>query len=86
MEELRALADGEEVDEDDGMLMDLPKPLVEAVLALPPIQRASLGALIAGSLAEELEHARSMVTELATYASRSQKPVRHGGRAERARP
>lgn len=60
MATLRALADADDpfeeddVDPDDGPVVDLPKPLVEAVLALDPMQRASLAALIAGSLANEI--------------------------------
>jgi hypothetical protein len=90
MGRLKALADGEESfeqDDDDfgaGPVQNLPKPLVEAVLALPPMARASLAALIAGSLADEVEHARSVVDELAT-AIRAEKPARHSGRAKRAR-
>jgi hypothetical protein len=61
MATLRALADGDDpfeeydVDPDDGPMLDLPRPLVEAVLALDPMQRASLAALIARSLAIETE-------------------------------
>jgi len=88
MERLKALADGDDpfeeydVDADDGPMMDLPKPLVEAVLALDPMQRASLGALIAGSLATELEQARSILEKVATAAA--QKRTRHG-RSKRGR-
>ena len=56
MEKLKAHYEGDapfdELDElEDGPLKDLPKPLVRSVLALDPMQRASLAALIAGSLA-----------------------------------
>jgi hypothetical protein len=57
---LRALADGDDrleeydVDPDDAPMVDLPKPLVEAALALDPIEHASLVALIAASLANEI--------------------------------
>lgn len=70
MENLKALADGDDpfeqydVDPDDGPMMDLPKPLVQAVLALDPMQRASLGALIAGSLATELVEVRDAASQL----------------------
>jgi len=89
MERLKALAEGDDLFDqhdgaaDEGPLKDLPKPLVKSVLALPPIARASLCALIAGSLADEVEHARSMIDELVS-AVRAQKPVRHG-RGKRAR-
>lgn len=72
MENLKALANSEDpfeeydVDADDGPLMDLPKPLVQAVLALDPMQRASLGALIAGSLATELVEVRHVAGQLVT--------------------
>lgn len=75
IEELRELADGD----DEGV--DLPKPLVDAVLALHPIQRASLAAVIAGSLADELEAAHVIIRKLA-----AQNPPRgHGGRSKRTR-
>jgi len=47
-------------------MMDLPKPLVQAVLALDPMQRASLGALIGGSLASELVEVRHAAGQLVT--------------------
>ncbi len=85
MKRLEALANGEdEVDLDNGPLADLPTPLVEAVLALPPMARASLGALIAGSLADEVEHARATLEKLAT-AVRSNTPTRQGRRGRGAR-
>jgi hypothetical protein len=87
MARLKALADGDDVENVDptaGPLAELPRALVQSVLALPPMARASLAALIAGSLADEVEHARSIVDELAT-AKRTQKRPRHGGRSKRAR-
>ena len=70
-------------DDDDGMddrevdeVLDLPKPLVKAVLALEPMQRASLGALIAGSLADELMELRSVVGQLAAKMREHRKPTR----------
>lgn len=70
IEELRELADGD----DEGV--DLPKPLVDAVLALHPMQRAALGAMIAGSLADELADALVIINKLATQ----QKPARRSKR------
>ena len=58
--------DGDDLEVDD--TLGLPGPLVEAVLSLAPIQRASLAALIAGSLANE-------ILELRT-APRAHKPKR----------
>jgi hypothetical protein len=88
MERLEALANGDDPDEedalDDALPADLPKPLVQAVLALPPMSRASLGALIAGSLADEVEHARSVAEQLAS-ATRTKKAARHTTRSRRAR-
>jgi len=86
MERLKALADGDDVEDLElgGPLSDLPKSLVQAVLALPPMARASLAALIAGSLADEVEHAHSIVDQLAA-ATRAPKPPRHGGRNKRTR-
>jgi len=72
VENLKALANSDDpfeeydVDSDDGPMMDLPKPLVQAVLALDPMQRASLGALIAGSLATELVEVRHVAGQLVT--------------------
>lgn len=75
IEELRELAD----DSFDEQGSDLPRALVDAVLALHPMQRASLGAVIAGSLANELEDALLIINKLAM-----QKPSRgHGGRSKR---
>ena len=59
MARLKQLADGGNDDDADapgGPLMDLPKSLVDAVLTLPPMGRASLAAWIAGSLADEVHH------------------------------
>jgi hypothetical protein len=89
MAELEKLANEEEDDDDQGqgagLLTDLPKSLVESVLALPPMARASMSALIAGSLADELEHARSVVQQVVS-AARAPKRGRHGvGRKRHAR-
>lgn len=54
LSELAKQDDVDELLEEDNPSMGLPKQLVEAVLALDPMQRASLSALIAGSLANEL--------------------------------
>ncbi|MBV8756110.1 MAG: plasmid pRiA4b ORF-3 family protein [Deltaproteobacteria bacterium] len=88
MAELKKLAnddDGDELGESGGMVTDLPKSLVESVLALPPMARASMAALIAGSLADEVEHARSVVQQVMS-AARAPKRGRHGtGRKRNAR-
>jgi hypothetical protein len=87
MARLKALADrddGEELVDAEGPLADLPRSLVNAVLALPPLARASLGAVIAGSLADEVEHARSIIDKLAV-ATRAHKRPRQGGRGKRVR-
>jgi hypothetical protein len=68
---LRALADGDDpfeeydVDPDDDPMLDLPKPLVEAVLTLDPMRRASLASLIAASLAAEIVEASHAAGQLA---------------------
>ena len=87
---LRALADGDDpleehdVDPDDGPILDLPKPLVEAVLALDPMQRAALAALIAGSLANEIVEVRHASGQLAgAMKERDKKKTR--GHRKRAR-
>jgi hypothetical protein len=84
---LKALAGGDDSSEPDpagGSLVHLPKALVQSVLALAPMARASLAALIAGSLADEVELARSTVDRLASVARR-QPPSRHGDRTARVR-
>jgi hypothetical protein len=86
MNELKAMANcSDSIDEaaGDEEAMGLPKPLVEAVLALDPMRRASFAALIAGSLANELEHSRSMIAQLVT-AGRARKPARHGRKRARS--
>ena len=72
MAELKSLADGDEDEVADPTA--LPRPLVDAVLALEPMQRASLAALIAGSLANELLDVRETVVTLAT-AIKTGKPI-----------
>lgn len=62
MEQLRLLAEGEL---DNGMGapgIEVPSAVIKAVLALPPLERAALGVMIAGSLADELVHARAIAT------------------------
>jgi hypothetical protein len=90
MATLRALADGDDrfeeydVDPDDVPMVDLPKPLVEAVLALDPIERASLAALIAASLANEIVEVRHAASQLAgAMKERDKKKTR--GHRKRAR-
>jgi hypothetical protein len=75
MAELKSLADGDEDEVADPTA--LPRPLVDAVLALEPMQRASLAAVIAGSLANELLDARENIVALATAIKTGQK---HGPR------
>jgi len=89
MATLRALADGDDpfeeydVDANDGPILDLPKLLVEAVLALDPMQRASLAAVIAGSLAREIVEVRHASGQLAgaTKERDKKKTRRHRKRA-----
>jgi hypothetical protein len=50
----------------DGPTIGLPEALVQAVLALEPMQRASLAALIAGSLATELIEVQRVAGQLVT--------------------
>jgi Plasmid pRiA4b ORF-3-like protein len=76
MNELEALADA-----DDEESFGLPKPLVEAVLALEPMQRAALGSLIVGSLATDLEEVRMLARRL---SDQRQKPARHGRKRGRS--
>lgn len=81
MVSLSVLATGGEEDElDDEQAMGLPTQLVDAVLALEPMQRASLNALIAGSLATELLEVRSAAASLLDSVKKKTKPVRHGRR------
>jgi hypothetical protein len=90
MATLRALADGDDpfeeydVDPDDGPMLELPRPLVEAVLALDPMQRASLAALLAGSLANEIVEVRHAAGQLVgAMKERDKKKTR--GHRKRAR-
>jgi hypothetical protein len=91
MENLKALANGDDpfeqydVDADDGPMMNLPKPLVQAVLALDPMQRASLGALIAGSLATELVEVRHVAGQLVTAMKDRDKKKKKNARTHRKR-
>lgn len=79
MDHLKAFADDDEPFEESsaesggGPMMDLPKQLVRTVLALAPMQRASLGALIAGSLASELVEVRHVAGELVTAMQKRDK-------------
>jgi hypothetical protein len=72
MLELKLLADGDEDEAADPTA--LPRPLVDAVLALEPMQRASLAAVIAGSLATELLDGRETILDLATTIKTGLKP------------
>lgn len=85
MNELKVMADGDDqIDGDDEEALGLPKPLVEAVLALEPMQRASLGALIAGSLANELVEVRTVAGQLVDALKKQHKPARHGRKRARS--
>jgi hypothetical protein len=76
MNELDVMAAGDDADNEYDAL-DLPTPLVEAVLALEPMQRASLSALIAGSLASELVEVRTVSGQLVEELKKQRKPARH---------
>jgi hypothetical protein len=77
MDQLKALAEEGDRDEvDGGLVFGLPKPLIEAVLALEPLQRASLGAVIAESLARELVEARTAAAQRVDPRRRPRKPAR----------
>jgi hypothetical protein len=71
IEELRHLADGdsEDVEDDCDLLASLPRPLLEATLALHPMQRASLVALLTGSLANDVASIATLLEESARRAS-----------------
>lgn len=62
IEELEAA--GEDDEDVEGPLVDLPPLLLDAVLALDPLRRASLAAIIAGSLADELMDVRRVTEQL----------------------
>jgi hypothetical protein len=91
IDQLKALAEEDDGDEDDDELDEspvfgLPKPLIEAVLALDPLQRASLGAVIVGSLADELVEMRAAAAAAAQRVDAREQPSkpartrRKGGR------
>lgn len=75
MTQLKALFEGgdDDADQDAGIdAMGIPRPLVEALLALAPMQRATIAALIVGSLGEELAEAQAR----ARAPARQHKPTR----------
>jgi hypothetical protein len=78
--QLKALAkedDEDDLDEvDEGAAFGLPKPLIAAVLALEPLQRASLGAVIVGSLADELVKVRTAAAQRVDELKQQRKPAR----------
>ena len=78
MDQLKALAEQDDRDDvDDGPAFGLPKPLIEAVLALEPLQRASLAAAIVESLADELVEVRTAAAAQPVDArKRQRKPAR----------
>jgi len=87
MVSLSVLAKGDDVDElddDHDSTMGLPKQLVDAVLALEPMQRASLNALIAGSLANELLETRAAAGSLLESLKKNPKLAKHGRRRVRS--
>ena len=71
-------AGGEDLDDVDDDRVEPPRQLVKAVLALDPGRRASLAAIIAGSLADELLQARSAMGKLVEI-------IRHGAASSQAR-
>jgi hypothetical protein len=84
MDQLQALAEQDALDEvDAGTAFGLPKPLIEAVLALDPMLRASLGAAIAQSLAHELIEVRTAAARRRDEPGPPRKPART--RRKRAR-
>jgi hypothetical protein len=80
MAELAQYSEDEVLDED---ALALPDALVEAVLALEPMQRASLAALIAGSLANQLLEAEGIAARLAATIKTQAKPARGGRKRTR---
>ncbi len=66
----------EEDDSFDEYEAELPKHFIQSVLALGPIQRASLGALIAASLADELVEVTAIADQLALALAKKTLPVR----------
>ena len=89
MTKLAAMANGDEAGDDELDLEEndevaLPKLLVEAVLALAPMQRASLAAVIAGSLANELLEIHDVARQLAAALKKQPKTdARHGHKRAR---
>lgn len=84
MSMLKELAEGDTEADVDGELHGIPTTLVDAVLALEPMQRASLCALIAGSLAQDVLEVASVAAKMAAAAKPSSRRT-HGGRASRKR-
>jgi hypothetical protein len=64
IEALKLLGEGDDGAEGDDAMFVLPEALIETVLALDPMKRASLGALIFTSLANELVETRQAVSQL----------------------
>jgi hypothetical protein len=88
IDQLKALAGANDRDEDDGGPdIGLPKPLIAAILALDPRQRASLGAVIVQSLAEEVVQVRAAAAAARRAPDREppRKRPRKPGRAQRTR-
>ncbi|MEO6777070.1 MAG: plasmid pRiA4b ORF-3 family protein [Kofleriaceae bacterium] len=84
LEELTDQGDDGELFDDDDPRLGLPAPLVDAVLALEPMQRASLSALIAGSLANELLELRTATTGLLETLKTNPKLARASRRRTRS--
>lgn len=77
MDQLKALAKKDDSDEvDESPAFGLPRPLIEAVLALEPLQRASLSAVIVGSLANELVEVRAAAAQRVDGLKQQHKPAR----------
>lgn len=79
MKELKTFAEegdpGQDVLRGEDVALGLPKSIVDAAMALAPMHRASLIALLAGSLANELDEAEQVVDKLAMIV-RAQQPAR----------
>jgi hypothetical protein len=85
MTELKVIADRDDpIDGDTEAELPLPESLVGAVLALKPMQRASLGAMIAGSLARELVEVRTVAGQLVDALNKQYRPTRHGRKRARS--
>lgn len=93
MKRFKALAEGddpfdEDFDDDaavDNAVVSLPRSLVDVVLALPPAERAALGAMITESLAAELVEVRRAAGQLVGSLARQHKKKPARGHGKRGR-